>query len=68
MTLYELQQLMGSAASEAEAEAMAEMLKERGIDFREVLATQLDWISDDEFFFMVRGAVRRAKRKKGARR
>jgi hypothetical protein len=53
--LYELQQMMGSSTSEAEALAMADILKERGLDPQK--------ISHSHFFAVVAEAVERAKPK-----
>jgi len=50
--LYELQQMMGSMTSNAEAQAMADILKERGLDPQDM--------TDREFFALVAEAVKRA--------
>jgi hypothetical protein len=54
MNDFQLIELMGSATTDAEAEAMREILKERGLD--------PDEMSDSEFFALIPEAIERAHR------
>lgn len=57
MNIQELMQRCGSSATEAEAVAMAQILKARGFEDIE----DLDQLTDDEFFSLIPEAIKRAK-------
>lgn len=65
MTLYELQQRMGSDATDAEAEAMAHILRERfAIDITLIGVDEPDLgetLTDEEFFRLIPLAIERAE-------
>ena len=53
MSIQEIAERMGAATSDAEAAAMLEILRERGID-------SPDQLSDEEFFALIPDAIERS--------